>query len=129
MAEKVLIMTVPCHRAFLARVVWSLDTNRAFPEFFAKPQKSPKMVSSPRHIVSSRGSGRNKTGSPERRGQVKTSSMADRINRPADGFGHNPSAHFPKFVLNRGTHRHELRKVMGASKPMILGPLFLFDVP
>ena len=26
------------------------------------------------------------------------------------------SAHFPKFVLHRSTHLHELRKVMGTSK-------------
>jgi len=26
------------------------------------------------------------------------------------------SAHLPKFVLHRGTHSHELRKVMGTSK-------------
>ena len=26
------------------------------------------------------------------------------------------SAHFPKFVLHRSTHRHELRKVMGYSQ-------------
>jgi len=34
------------------------------------------------------------------------------------------SAHFPKFVLHRRTHFHELRKVMGTSKLMILVPLF-----
>src|SRR5690348_13817516 len=35
-----------------------------------------------------------------------------------------PSAHFPKFVSYLGTHPHELRKVMGTSKPMVLVPLF-----
>jgi len=35
-----------------------------------------------------------------------------------------PSAHFPKFVLHRRTPFHELRKVMGTSKLMILVPLF-----
>ena len=34
-----------------------------------------------------------------------------------------PSAHFPKFVIPSCTHFHELRKVMGTSKPMILVPL------
>src|ERR1043166_3133278 len=34
------------------------------------------------------------------------------------------SAHFPKFVLHRRTHLHELRKVMGTSRLMILVPLF-----
>ena len=29
-----------------------------------------------------------------------------------------PSAHFPKFVLYRGTHFHELRKIMGTGKPI-----------
>jgi hypothetical protein len=33
------------------------------------------------------------------------------------------SAHFPKFVLHCRTRFHELRKVMGTSKPMILVPL------
>jgi len=35
----------------------------------------------------------------------------------------NTSAHFPKFVLHCRTTVHELRKVMGTSKPMILVPL------
>jgi hypothetical protein len=35
-----------------------------------------------------------------------------------------PSAHFPKFVLHRSDHFHELRKAMGTSKLMILVPLF-----
>src|SRR6201994_1966049 len=65
MAEKVLIMTVPCHRALAARVVWSLHTNGPFPEFFAKTPKSPKMVSSHRPFVSSGGSGRNKRARPK----------------------------------------------------------------
>ena len=34
------------------------------------------------------------------------------------------SAHFPKFVIHRRTHFHELRKVMGTGKLMILVPLF-----
>src|SRR5579872_4174465 len=34
------------------------------------------------------------------------------------------SAHFPKFVLHRSDHFHELRKVMGTGKLMILVPLF-----
>jgi hypothetical protein len=34
------------------------------------------------------------------------------------------SAHFPKFVLHCRDHFHELRKVMGTSKLMILVPLF-----
>jgi len=33
------------------------------------------------------------------------------------------SAHFPKFVLHRSTHLHELRKVTGTSKLLILVPL------
>ena len=28
------------------------------------------------------------------------------------------SAHFPKFVLRRSTHLHELRKVMGTRAPI-----------
>ncbi len=32
-------------------------------------------------------------------------------------------AHFPKFVLHRRTFSHELRKVMGTSKLLILVPL------
>jgi hypothetical protein len=43
MAEKVLIMmTIPCHRALVARVVWCLHTNGQFPEFFAKAPKARK---------------------------------------------------------------------------------------
>ena len=34
------------------------------------------------------------------------------------------SAHFPKFVLHLSTHFHELRKVMGTGKPIMLVPLF-----
>ena len=33
------------------------------------------------------------------------------------------SAHFPKFVLHRRDIAHELRKVMGTSKFIILVPL------
>jgi hypothetical protein len=39
------------------------------------------------------------------------------------------SAHFPKFVLRRGTHFQELRKVMGTSKPIASSAAFLFEVP
>jgi hypothetical protein len=46
-------MTVPCHRALVALVIWLLDTGRAFPEFFAAVGQWPKMVSSGRHFVSS----------------------------------------------------------------------------
>jgi hypothetical protein len=59
-------MAVPCHRALAALVVWSVNTNGPFPEFFAKAPKSPKMVSSNRHIVSSGGWGRNKAGIPQK---------------------------------------------------------------
>ena len=86
-AEKVLIMTVPCHPALAALVVWSLHTNGPFPEFFAKSAKGPKMVSSPRPIVSSGRSGRNKAGVLERRAGRAIGSMADKINGVADGFG------------------------------------------
>jgi hypothetical protein len=79
MAEMVLIMTVPCHRALVAPVVWCLDTNARFPEFFAKAPKSPKMVSSHRHIVSSRPARRNKAGMPGRRAGALDRSMADEI--------------------------------------------------
>jgi hypothetical protein len=34
-----------------------------------------------------------------------------------------PGARFPKFVLHRRTFFHELRKVMGTSKLLILVPL------
>src|SRR5579864_9682466 len=34
------------------------------------------------------------------------------------------SAHFPKFVLHRSDHFHELRKAMGTGKLTILVPLF-----
>jgi hypothetical protein len=40
---------------------------------------------------------------------------------PAIGY---TSAHFPKFVFHQRTHPHELRKVMGTGKLMILVPLF-----
>ena len=36
-----------------------------------------------------------------------------------------PSAHFPKFVLHRGTNFHELRKVMGTSKHIDSSAAFL----
>src|SRR6516162_5146828 len=39
------------------------------------------------------------------------------------------SAHFPKFVLHRGTHSHELRKVVGTSKHNDSSAAFLFEVP
>ena len=39
------------------------------------------------------------------------------------------SAHFPKFVLYRSTHFHELRKVMGTSKYIDTSAAFLFEVP
>jgi hypothetical protein len=62
----------------VARVLWSLDTNWRFPEFFAKVPKSPKMVSSSRLIVSSGHLGRNKAGIPRRRGGTAIGSMADK---------------------------------------------------
>ena len=34
------------------------------------------------------------------------------------------SAHFPKFVIHRSIHFHELRKAMGTSKLIVLVPLF-----
>ncbi|MGB6955510.1 MAG: hypothetical protein WBE54_09740, partial [Bradyrhizobium sp.] len=34
-------------------VMWRVNTNRAFPEFFAEVCQRPKMVSSNRHFVSS----------------------------------------------------------------------------
>ncbi len=40
-----------------------------------------------------------------------------------------PSASFPKFVIPGGKHLHELRKQRGTSKPMIIVPLFDFEVP
>ena len=40
-----------------------------------------------------------------------------------------PSTHFPKFVFHRSTHLHELRKVMGTSKPIDSSAAFLFEVP
>jgi hypothetical protein len=39
------------------------------------------------------------------------------------------SAHFPKFVLHRCTHFHELRKVMGTRKLVDSSAAFLFEVP
>jgi hypothetical protein len=39
------------------------------------------------------------------------------------------STHFPKFVLHRSTHFHELRKVMGTSKLIDSSAAFLFEVP
>src|SRR5215472_5596741 len=39
------------------------------------------------------------------------------------------SAHFPKFVIHRITHFHELRKVMGTSKHIDSSAAFLFEVP
>ena len=39
------------------------------------------------------------------------------------------SAHFPKLVLHRGGHFHELRKVMGTSKHIDSSAAFLFEVP
>jgi hypothetical protein len=43
---------------------------------------------------------------------------------PIPGPARHASAHFPKFVLHRSDHFHELRKAMGTSKLMILVPLF-----
>ena len=48
--------------------------------------------------------------------QVAGTVLADQGFVP-DGFGakraiHQTSAHFPKFVLHRSAHLHELRKVM-----------------
>jgi len=39
------------------------------------------------------------------------------------------STHFPKFGLHRSVHFHELRKVMGTSKPFDSSAAFLFEVP
>src|SRR6516225_7817452 len=39
------------------------------------------------------------------------------------------SAHFSKFMLHRGTHSHELRKVVGTSKHIDSSAAFLFEVP
>ena len=39
------------------------------------------------------------------------------------------SAHFPKFVIHRSTHFHELRKAMGTSKLIDSSAAFLFGVP
>src|SRR5262249_16865773 len=39
------------------------------------------------------------------------------------------SAHFPKFVIHRSTHFHELRKAMGTSKLIYPSAAFLFEVP
>src|SRR3974390_3197194 len=49
--------------------------------------------------------------------------------RQRTAFRNPASAHFPKFVLHRGTHRHELRKVVGTSKRNDSGAAFLFEVP
>jgi hypothetical protein len=38
-------------------------------------------------------------------------------------------ARFPKFVLHRCTHFHELRKVTGTSKLIDSSAAFLFEVP
>src|SRR5215471_1626213 len=38
------------------------------------------------------------------------------------------SAHFPKFVIHRSTHFHELRKAMGTSKLIDSSAAFLFEV-
>jgi hypothetical protein len=43
--------------------------------------------------------------------------------------GNGASAHFPKFVLHRCTHFHELRKVMGTRKLADSSAAFLFEVP
>lgn len=72
-------MTVPCHRALVAFVVWPVNTNRPFPEFFAKVCKKPKMVSFGRYFVSSPSSGRNKAGTLGRRAATPKISMADEI--------------------------------------------------
>src|SRR3974390_1050405 len=39
------------------------------------------------------------------------------------------SAHFPKFVIHRSIHLHELRKAMGTSKLIDSSAAFLFEVP
>jgi hypothetical protein len=44
-------------------------------------------------------------------------------------FAADTSAHFPKFVLYRSTHLHELRKAMGTSKLTNSSTAFLFEVP
>ena len=64
MAERVLIMTVPCHRALAALVIWSLIQTGCFRS--SSPRPEPKMVSSSRHFVSSPGSGRNKAGAAKK---------------------------------------------------------------
>src|SRR3974390_1938055 len=55
------------------------------------------------------------------------------LRRNCGGFAEKcyfpPGAHFPNFVLHRGTHFHELRKVMGASKNIDSSAAFLFEVP
>jgi len=38
------------------------------------------------------------------------------------------SAHFPKFVLHRSTHLHELRKVTGTSKLIDSGTAYRSEV-
>src|SRR5579872_6640870 len=42
--------------------------------------------------------------------------VGPRMSGSGSGCRALPSAHFPKFVLHRSTHLHELRKVMGTSK-------------
>ena len=51
--------------------------------------------------------------------------MIHRVAKPKSGTG----AHFPKFVLDRGDHFRELRKVMGTSKHIDSSAAFPFEVP
>jgi hypothetical protein len=45
------------------------------------------------------------------------------------GFAADTSAHFPKFVLHRSAHLHELRKAMGTGKLINSSTAFLFEAP
>jgi hypothetical protein len=50
--------------------------------------------------------------------------LKDRGTRQRPAPQISPSAHLRKFVSHRRDHFHELRKVRGTSKLMILVPLF-----
>jgi hypothetical protein len=51
----------------------------------------------------------------------------DTGSREENASKRQTGAHFPNFVLDRGAHFHELRKVMGTRKQIDTGAAFPFE--
>src|ERR1700742_1776615 len=90
MAEKVLIMTVPCHRALAALVVWSLHTNGPFPEFFAKAPRARKWFLRTAILFRRVGREETKPAFPEDAVSQNQVQWPTKLTGAANGFGHEP---------------------------------------